>query len=258
MTEDLPEHVRANREAWDRYAVEFVEPGHANWSTDRVTWGIWDIPESEVHLLPGDVAGQDVVELGCGTAYVAAWLAKRGARPVGIDNSPEQLASARRFQAEFGISFPLHLGNAEATPFGSATFDGAISEYGAALWADPYAWIPEASRLLKPGGWLMFLTNSPLVILTSPDREEDGPAGTTLLRPYFGMHRQVWPDDTSVEFHLPHGELLRLLRENDFEVERLVELRPAADATTRYSHIATVEWARQWPSEEAWIARKRG
>ena len=72
------------------------------------------------------------------------------------------------------------------------------------------------------------------------------------------MHRTIWPDDTSVEFHLPHGEWIRLLRENGFEIERLVELRPGPDATTSYTQIASLEWARQWPSEEAWIARKRG
>ena len=253
----LPEHVRANREAWDRYADEYVEPGRRSWASDEVRWGIWGIPETAVRLLPDDVAGRDVVELGCGTGYVSAWLARRGARPVGIDNSPAQLETARAFQREFGLEFPLHLGNAETTPFEDASFDGAISEYGAALWADPYAWIPEAARILRPGGWLMFLTNSPLVILTSPDLEADGPAGTTLLRPYFGMHRTTWPDDTSVEFHLPHGKWIDLLHESGFEVERLVELQPAADATTRYAQIASIEWARQWPSEEAWIARKR-
>lgn len=258
MTDELPEHVRANREAWDRYAHEFVEPGRKNWSTDRITWGIWDIPESEVHLLPDDVSGQDVVELGCGTGYVSAWLAKRGARPVGIDNSSAQLATARSFQKEFGLEYPLHLGNAETTPFESASFDGAVSEYGAALWANPHAWIPEAARLLKPGGWLMFLTNAPLLVITSPDREDQGPAGTTLLRPYFGLGRIVWPDDTAVEFHLTHGDWIDLLRANGFEIERLVELRPAADASTRYTQLATVEWARQWPSEEAWVVRKRG
>jgi SAM-dependent methyltransferase len=256
--EALPEHVAANREAWDRYAHEYVEPGRRAWSTHEVRWGIWGIPETEVRLLPDDVAGHDVIELGCGTAYVSAWLAKRGARPVGIDNSPAQLESARAFQQEFGLEFPLHLGNAETTPFADASFDGAISEYGAALWADPYAWIPEAARLLKPGGWLMFLTNTPLIILTIPDEGDvEAPATTSLLRPMFGMHRQEWAGDTSVEFHIPHGEWIRLLRENGFEIERLVELQPSADATTRYTNIASLEWARQWPSEEAWIVRKR-
>jgi len=253
---ELPAHVAANREAWDRYAHEYVAPGRANWSTDEVSWGIWGIPEADVHLLPDDVAGQDVIELGCGTGYVSAWLAKRGARPVGIDNSPAQLETARAFQREFGIEFPLHLGNAEATPFADASFDGAISEYGAALWADPYAWIPEAARLLRPGGWLMLLTNSALHTITLP--EEDLPATTSLQRPYFGLHKQIWAGDTSVEFHIPHGEWIRLLRENGFDVERLVELQPPAGSTTTYEGIATIEWARQWPAEEAWFARKRG
>jgi SAM-dependent methyltransferase len=255
----LPEHVRANREAWDRYAADYVEPGHENWAQPEPTWGIWSIPESELLLLPEDLDGKAAVELGCGTAYVSAWLARRGARPVAIDNSPAQLETARRFQQEFALDFPLHLGNAEATPFESASFDFAISEYGAALWADPYAWVPEAARLLRPGGTLVFLTNSALVQLTIPDLEADGPAGTTLLRPYFGMHRTTWPDDTSVEFHLPHGEWIRVLRSAGFEIGRLVEIQAPADAVmnTRWS-IATAEWAHKWPSEEAWVARKRG
>ena len=70
-------------------------------------------------------------------AYVSAWLAKRGAKPVGIDNSPKQLEAARAFQQEFGIEFPLILGNAETVPLPDASFDLAVSEYGAALWADP-------------------------------------------------------------------------------------------------------------------------
>jgi SAM-dependent methyltransferase len=256
--EALPEHVRVNRAAWDGYAESYVEPGRQNWSTTEITWGIWDSRESELRLLPDDVSMQDVVELGCGTAYVSAWLARRGARPVGIDNSPAQLETARRFQQEFGLEFPVHLGNAEVTPFENAQFDGAVSEYGAALWADPYKWIPEAHRILKPGGWLMFLSNSPLLTLCFPEGDADAPATTTLHRPYFGMHRQTWDNGESYEFHLPHGEWIRLLRATGFEIEKLVEIQAPRGATTRYSDIATPEWANQWPSEEAWVVRKRG
>ena len=115
--------------------------GGSSWvagtGSNRSHWGIWDIPESDVHLLPDDLDGKDVIELGCGTGYVSAWLARRGAKPVGIDNSPRQLETAKTLQQEFGIEFPLILGNAEEVPLPDASFDFAISEYGAAIWADP-------------------------------------------------------------------------------------------------------------------------
>jgi SAM-dependent methyltransferase len=255
----LPEHVVANREAWDRMAPGYVEGGRRAWASSEPTWGIWGAPEFELHLLPDDLAGKDTIELGCGTGYISAWLARRGARPVGIDNSPAQLATARRFQAEFGIEFPLHLGNAEATPFEDASFDYAISEYGAALWADPYRWIPEAARLLRPGGELMVLTNGLIMQLAVEELVANDPAKAVLQRPLFGMYKTIWPNDTSVEFHLPHGEWIRLFRENGFEILRLVEIQAPPDAvdSDSYSYV-TADWARQWPSEEVWVVRKRG
>ena len=263
--DDLPEHVAANREAWDRYADDMAPRGHRAWASPEPRWGIWNVAESELHLLPDDLAGRDVIELGCGTAYVSAWVARLGARPVGIDNSPRQLETARALQQEFGLEFPLLLGNAEHVPYPDASFDVAISEYGACLWADPYAWVPEAARLLRPGGSLMFLTNHPVFMLVVP--EVAAPAGETFVRSYFHEPRYTWPDDTAVEFHLPHGEWVRLLREHGFEIERLVEIR--APETPQYDgggalpaeetpfNMATRAWARQWPTEEAWIARKR-
>jgi SAM-dependent methyltransferase len=256
---ELPEHVRLNREAWDRYAADYAEPGRRSWARAEPEWGIWGVPESELRLLPGDLDGKDAIDLGCGTGYWCAWLARRGARVVGIDNSPRQLENARRYQAEFGLEFPLVLGSAETVPYPEGSFDFAMSEYGAALWADPYAWIPEASRLLRPGGRLVFLTNGLLMQLAVEERVADDPAKERLQRPLFGMHRTVWPDDTSVEFHLPHGEWIRLLRDNGFEVERLAELQAPPDAVDSSKHgYVTADWARKWPSEEAWVARKRG
>jgi SAM-dependent methyltransferase len=254
---DLPEHVRRNRAYWDGLAAEYASPGARNWASDEPSWGVWGIPEREVGLLPSELAGKDVIELGCGTAYVSAWLARRGARVTGIDNSPAQLETARRLQREHGLDFPLLLGNAEEVPLPDASFDIAISEYGAALWADPYRWIPEASRLLRPGGELVFLTNGLICMLCVPDTEAEGPATERLRRPYFGMHRNEWPDSDGVEFHLGYGDWIRLLRANGFEVIDLIELRPPRDATTSYEWV-TAEWARQWPSEEVWKARKRG
>jgi SAM-dependent methyltransferase len=245
--------IARNRAAWGRFAPDYVSPGRRNWAQQEPSWGIWGIPQRDAPILP-DVEGRDTLELGCGTGYVSAWLARRGARPVGVDPTRAQLDQARRFQEEFGLRFPLVQAAGEAVPLQDASFDLVISEYGASIWADPYLWVPEAARLLRAGGELVFLVNGTLLMLCVPD-EEGVPAEACLRRDYFGMHRFEWPDDESVEFHLGYGDWIRLLRVNGCEVIDLVELRPAEDATTSYDFV-TLEWARRWPSEEVWRARK--
>jgi SAM-dependent methyltransferase len=251
-----PEHIRRNRAYWNDQAAGYAAAARLAWARDEPWWGVFRVPESDLHVLPQDLAGLDAIELGCGTAYVSAWLARRGARPVGIDLSHEQLATARSLQREHGLEFPLHLGNAEATPFPDASFDLAISEYGAAIWCDPYRWIPEAARLLRPGGRLIFLGNSTLLMLCVP--ELDGlAAGDRLLRPQAGMHAFPWPDTPGIEFHLSPGAWIRLLRSNGFEVEDLIEVYPPPGAETPHPFV-TLDWSRRWPCEEIWKARKRG
>lgn len=252
----LPDHVRRNRAAWDTWAPEYEAWAPRAWAAEEWSWGLFSVPDADLKAMPESVAGLDVAELGCGTAYISAWLARRGARPVGIDNSPAQLETARRMQEQFGIAFPLHLGNAEETPFADASFDMVISEYGASIWCDPYRWIPEAARILRPGGRLIYLINSTLLMLCTPvDAADDTPATTCLERPLFGLHRLDWPDG-SVNFSLSSGNWIRLLRANGFEVEDLIEVQPPAGATTSFP-IVTPEWARQWPCEEIWKAVKR-
>jgi SAM-dependent methyltransferase len=248
------DYLARNQTSWTLAAPDHVEPGRKRWGGPE-TWGIWSVPEAEVHVLP-DVEGLDVLELGCGTAYVSSWLARRGAKAVGLDPTWAQLESARAFQKEFGIDFPIVAAAGEAAPFKDASFDVVISEYGASIWSDPYLWIPEAARLLRPGGQLIFLVNGTLLMVCAPD-EDEVPATAEMLRDYFGMHRFEWPDDESVEFHLGYGAMVRLLRQNGFDVDELIEVRPGKDATTSYKYV-DLEWARRWPSEEVWKARKTG
>ena len=245
--------AQRNAANWTQANADYTdENAETNWALDEISWGIWGIEESELNLL-GDVAGKDVVELGCGTAYFSAWLAKKGAKPIGVDITPAQLATARRLQEQTGIEFPLVEADAAETGLPDACADLVVSEYGASIWVDPYRWIPEAARLLRPGGRLVFLGNSPLVIVCSVD---DGAATTTLQRPMFGMHRFEWEGEVGVEFHLPHGKWIDLLRANGFEIERLVEIQAPPDAETHefYAYV-TAEWARQWPCEDIWAAR---
>jgi ubiquinone/menaquinone biosynthesis C-methylase UbiE len=254
----LPAHVAANREAWDGYAAEYVGSAERSWAVapGDERWGLFGVPESTVRMLPDDLAGLDAIELGCGTAYVSAWMARRGARVVGIDNSPKQLETASRMQREHGLEFPLLLGSAEQVPSPDASFDFAISEYGAVLWADPDAWLPEAARLLRPGGRLHVLTNSVLAFLASPS-DPDAPVEERLIQDQFGMGRTVWAGETSVEFHLSHSDWIRRFREAGFEIVELVEAQVPEGATTRYEWMP-YEWARRWPCEDVWKVRKTG
>ena len=255
MTTGSDDYVARNQQYWGELAPRYADAGRRAWEQDEPSWGIWDVPEADVSLLP-EVTGKDALELGCGTGYVSAWLARRGARPIGIDPTGPQISNAKAFQVEFDLSYPLVCAVAEQLPFREDSFDLVISEYGASIWSDPYRWVPEAARVLRPGGDLIFLLNSVLLMLCVPDYEGEL-AGTSLVRPYFGMHRFEWPDDDCVEFHLGHGDWIRLLQENNFEVVDLVELRPPDDATKDYAFVS-VDWARQWPTEEVWKARLRG
>jgi SAM-dependent methyltransferase len=101
MTE-LPEHVR-NRAHWDQLAAQYVAAGEHGWACQEPSWGIWSVPEDVVRMFPDDLAGTDAIELGCGTAYISSWLPRRGARVAAIDNSEQQLATARRLQREHGL-----------------------------------------------------------------------------------------------------------------------------------------------------------
>jgi SAM-dependent methyltransferase len=244
-----------NRAAWTKANADRADRrARTQWSREEVYWGLWHIPESELNVL-GEIEGLDIVELGCGTAFFGASLARRGARVVGVDVTLAQLSTARRLQRETGLQLELVLASAEHVPVADGSFDIALSEYGASVWCDPAVWIPEAARLLRPGGRLIFLNDSPLAIMCSPN---DGPADQRLHRPQFGTHRIAPSGEEGVEYHPAHGEWIAILRANAFDVEALFELRAPPDARddADYPYVSA-EWARKWPSEEIWVARRR-
>jgi ubiquinone/menaquinone biosynthesis C-methylase UbiE len=80
--------------------------------------------------------------------------------------SREQLATAKRLAAVHDVgNVDWVLGNAEDVDQSDGSFDFAISEYGAAIWCDLELWLPEAFRLLRPGGQLVFLGHHPLAMV---------------------------------------------------------------------------------------------
>jgi len=218
-------------------------------------WGVWGIPENELGIL-GDVGGKDVLEFGCGAAQWSIELAKLGARAVGVDLSERQLAHAARFVGATDTDVPLIAADGEHLPFADATFDVVFCDYGAMTFADPYATIPEAARVLRSGGQFAFLTTSPFFLICQPEGAEH--PSDHLAGDYFGMHESRYVESggiESVEFQLPYGEWIRLFRASGFVVEALIEPRPAAGAQSTYREPQDRAWARRWPMECIWNLR---
>jgi ubiquinone/menaquinone biosynthesis C-methylase UbiE len=252
-----PDHVTGNRRRWNATADEYQSRNAPQITeqmrTGDLAWGVWGIPESTLHVL-GDVGGKDVLELGCGGAQWSIGLARRGARPVGLDLSDGQLAHARRLIAEMGVRVPLVQASAEQVPFVDESFDVVFADYGAFTFADPYRTVPESARVLRPGGLLAFCRSHPILDIAWPMDVDHPTEG--FVHDYFGMHRMVSPEGLT-EFSLPLGEWIRLYSENGLMVESLIEPRPDEQRTSTYRDDTDRAWSRRWPAETIWRCRKR-
>jgi len=256
VTKGRAGEIARNRALWailnERYTHAAAE---SMWSKTEVVWGLFAVPDRALRAL-GDVRGLDVIELAAGTCYLSAWLVRAGARTVATDLSGEQLATARSLQRRLGPDFPLVQADAERVPICGGQFDLVVSEHGAAAWCDPECWVPEAARLLRPGGRLVFLTNSLLSALCVP--AEEGVAEERLLRGQREAYRVSWPGG-GVEFHPSHGDWVRILRRSGFVVQALHEIyAPAAALDHAFYEIVSAQWASRWPAEELWVATRTG
>jgi ubiquinone/menaquinone biosynthesis C-methylase UbiE len=245
----VSEHVRRNREFWDADAADY-QAAHGNDLTERpLAWGAYRAPESDLQIL-GAVTGKDVLELGCGGAQWSIALRAIGTRCVGLDFSSPQLQHARGGDAHL----PLVQADGEQLPFTDGSFDVVFCDHGAISFCDPEQIIPEAARVLRIGGLLAFCAATPLIYLSwDADNEKQS---RRLHRSYDELGRIDFGDGT-IDWVLPPGEWIRLLRANHLEIENLIELRPAPGATTTYEDFAPPKWARRWPAEWIWNARRR-
>lgn len=105
--------------------------------------------------LLGDVEALDVLDVGCGDARLAARLAKRGGRIIGLDPDPQALDAAHERARAEGVALTLVLGRAEALPFPDASFDRVIAVTVLCFVPQADQAIAEMARVLRPGGRLV-------------------------------------------------------------------------------------------------------
>jgi SAM-dependent methyltransferase len=246
-----PEALK-NRLAWDRNSDEYQARHSDDLTQHALAWGVWRIPESELNVL-GNIAGKDILELGCGAAQFSIALAKAGARATALDNSARQLEHACELMAAAGLDFPLVHASAESVPLPDASFDFVFCDHGAMSWCDPYRTVPEVARLLRPGGLLAFAASTPIrEVCYDPTTDA---ISSRLVGDYFAL-RKIAEEDGATSYQLPYGEWIRLFRANGLVVEDLIEMRPPEDAGTTYEGYAPLDWARRYPGDHIWKARK--
>ncbi|MBR7834203.1 methyltransferase domain-containing protein [Actinospica durhamensis] len=219
------ETVRANRTWWDANADEY-QADHGEYLGDaRFLWGPEGLYEEDAGML-GEVAGLDVLEIGCGAAQCARWLADRGARVAALDVSARQLQHARRIDEQQGRA-PLRLVQADATrlPFADESFHILCSAFGAIPFvADSALLMREAARVLRPGGRWVFAVPHP-VRWALPDLP--GEEGLVVRHSYFDRRPYVEQDEDGsagyVEHHRTLGDRIRELTAAGLRLVDLVE-----------------------------------
>jgi SAM-dependent methyltransferase len=242
------DHVRHNRAFWDADSDDYqTAHGEALRRAPRA-WGAFRIPESELHVL-GDLHGGAVLELGCGAAQWSIALLADGARPVGLDVSSAQLGHARSAHSEI----PLVLASGEQLPFPAERFDVVFCDHGALSFCDPDVILGECARVVRAGGLLAFYATHPLLYLTW---DEDGQRQTRRLQIEYRELGRMALGDGTIDWTLPPGAWIRTLRAHGFASEDCIELCAPPGATTTYDEFAPPRWARRWPAEWIWKARR--
>jgi SAM-dependent methyltransferase len=221
---DATESRSASRAWWDADADDYqIEHGEFLGIADFV-WCPEGLRESDAELL-GSVSGLSILEVGCGSAPCARWLAAQGARPVAFDLSGGMLAHARRGNAATGIEVPLVQASADQMPFADNAFDLACSAFGAIPFvADSEAVLREVVRVLRPGGRFVFAVTHPLRWIFPDD---PGPEGLSVAQSYFDRSPYVEVDEngaaTYVEHHRTVGDFVRQINAAGMILRDLIE-----------------------------------
>ena len=135
--------------------VEVIQ-GYNQWAStyEREPNPLVMLEEKVTLELIGDVQGQRILDLGCGTGRYCVLLAGRGATVVGLDPSLGMLEQAER-KVTTACFFELHHGTMEKTDFPNEHFDLVVSALTLSHLPELEPTLREAVRVLKSGGCMV-------------------------------------------------------------------------------------------------------
>jgi SAM-dependent methyltransferase len=250
------ESERASRRWWDADADDYLaEHGRDIGDADFV-WCPEGLREADARLL-GDVTDKRVLEVGCGSAPCARWLAAQGAHPVALDLSAAMLRHAAALGAATRLVVPLVQAGAERLPFTDASFDAVCSAFGAVPFvAEPERVMREVARVLRPGGRWVFAVNHPMRWMFSDD---PGPDGLTVQQSYFDRTPYVEIDAagnaTYVEHHRTLGDRVRDIVSAGLVLDDLVEPEWPEDRETVWGQWSPLR-GRLFPGTAIFVTHK--
>jgi SAM-dependent methyltransferase len=215
---------RASRHWWDADADRYqAEQGDFLGEADFV-WCPEGLREADAGLL-GPVAGERVLELGCGAAAGTRWLLSAGALAVGLDLSSGMLRHAAAGNVHSGVRVPLVQADALALPFRDGCFDAVTTAFGAVPFvADSAALMREVARVVRPGGRWVFSVTHPMRWIFLDDPTERGLVAVQSYfdrRPYVEYGADGVP--RYVEQHRTVGDRIRELVAAGFVLTDLIE-----------------------------------
>lgn len=221
-----------NRETYDRYGAAY----HAKRQREEdSTWNRYlDLPAIEKLLAPLP-APRHVLDLGCGSGVLAAWLKERGGQIAGIDFSETLIEIARRETPD--VEFTV--GDIRQTPFADASFDLVVSALVMHYLRDLEPAFAEVARVLKPGGSFIFTMHHPVMEVLQVN---DSDLSHATMRPYFHNEEYRWRmlgDMELVSYHHTFEDISNALFAHGFVIEQIREARFVEEAKDRYPQYYT-------------------
>jgi len=195
------ESARANRRWWDAAAPAYLAEHGADLGDADFLWCPEGLREADARLL-GDVTGQRVLEIGCGSAPCARWLRQAGADVVALDLSAGMLARAAELNRLTGLDVPLLQADAGALPLADASLDLACSAFGGLPFVtDVEGALTEVARVLRPGGRFVASVNHPM---RWPFPDSPDPEDLQVISSYFDRTPYVETDEHGNTVYAEH------------------------------------------------------